>query len=159
MKLLNEFASALDRLSSDQTASISVADEQHSVRCHVTEAGPLACKFEKLVVESQLLADATSDRLRQISETLASRLTYLMEPMGPVEMDQAGCTVQMRSVPPRREEGAVAYFELLVQRGGSLTLTRFQKSAEHPRQPIAAAVTREVLVHLVQDLVQAIDPA
>lgn len=159
MKLLNEFASALDRLNNDQTGSISVADGQHFVRCHITEAGPLACKFEELVVESRSLADATPDRLRHISETLASRLTYLMEPVGPVEMDEAECSVQMRSVPPRREEDGIAYFELLVRRGGSLTLTRFQKSASLPRQPLAAAVTREVLVRLVQDMLQAIDPS
>ena len=84
-------------------------------------------------------------------KALAAKLTYLMEPISPIEIDAHGCLVQLRSNPPQRDDDGRSYYELLVRRGGEITLARYRKENGDARRPIAATVTREVLVRLVGD--------
>ncbi len=46
---------------------------------------------------------------------------------------------------------AAAYYELLVRRGGEISLTRYRKDNGDARRQIAATVTREVLLRLAND--------
>lgn len=119
--------------------------------CELVELDTLACGFMRLAVSTDKLADATLDRLRRISEQLSMRLTYLLEPIHPIESDADSCTVQMRSKPPRQSEDSSSYYELLVRRGGELSLSRFEKAHGEVRQPAPARVTREVFARLVED--------
>jgi hypothetical protein len=57
----------------------------------------------------------------------------------------------MRSYPPQKTDDGTTYYELLVRRGGSLSLVRYQKQPGDQRQAIAAHITREVLLRLVDD--------
>lgn len=117
----------------------------------------LACAFDHLTLETDRLADADGPRLREISERLSQRLTYLLEPIRPVEHDPEQGVVQLRSDPPSREQDrGRSYYELLARRGGSLRLSRFAKRPGQPRQEIPAQVTREVLQRLAQDLTDAV---
>ena len=74
-----------------------------------------------------------------------------MEPISPIEIDAQGCVVQLRSNPPQRDDDGRSYYELLVRRGGEIALARYRKENGDARQPIAATVTREVLLRLVGD--------
>jgi hypothetical protein len=117
----------------------------------------LACAFDHLTLQTDRLADAEPTRLRDIGDDLSQRLTYLLEPIRPVESDAEQGVVQLRSDPPSREEQrGRSYYELLTRRGGSLRLCRFCKHPGQPRQVIPAQVTREVLQRLAQDLVNAV---
>jgi hypothetical protein len=97
------------------------------------------------------LASAGIERLRAVSQDLSQRLTYLLEPIAPIEVDAEQCVVQLRSNPPQRDEQRTSYYELLVRRGGELSLCRWTKAAGDVRQPLAAHVTREVFLRLVGD--------
>jgi hypothetical protein len=79
-----------------------------------------------------------------------------MEPISPIEIDAQACVVQMRSNPPQRDDDGRTYFELLVRRGGEISLCRFRKENGAGRKPITATVTREVLVRLVGDFCAAL---
>jgi hypothetical protein len=74
-----------------------------------------------------------------------------MEPISPIELDAAACVVQLRSTPPQKDDDGRSYYELMVRRGGEISLRRFRKEPGMSRQPIAANMTREVLLRLVGD--------
>jgi hypothetical protein len=112
----------------------------------------LACSFTEVSLASPKLVGAPLASLKSTAEGLSKRLTYLLEPISPIETDAHGCTVQLRSMPPHKEDNVTSYYELLVSRDGRLSLVRFQRLAGGPRERIAAHVTREVLVRLAGDL-------
>jgi hypothetical protein len=115
----------------------------------------LACSFESLALLTDRLAGASVDELKQLSERLAAKLNYLLEPIHPVEVDAGECTVQLRSSPPQRDENGATYYELLVRRG-ELRLCRYNKPKSQSRQRIAAQLTREVFHRVVADFVAAV---
>jgi hypothetical protein len=126
------------------------AGDLHLV-CELADVNPLAVELSKLVVTTPKLAKATIDQLAEISKKISARVTYLLEAIGPVELDAESCTVQLRSVPPLREEEGTSYYEILVRRGGEVALCRYQKMPSEPRRVIPAIVTREVLYRLAED--------
>jgi hypothetical protein len=117
----------------------------------------IGCSFQTLGLSTEKLADATLDELKSISEALTAKLTYLLEPIGLVEADADRCSVQLRSNPPQKGEDETSYYELLVRRGGDVTLSRYSKRGGQLRQIIPAHVTREVLSRLADDFIAAVE--
>ena len=109
-----------------------------------------------LTVQSEQLRDKSIEDLESRAQHLASKLTYLLEPIATIEIDSEGCAVQLRSDPPHREGDEWTYYELLVRRCGEIRLQRFCAEHHRPREPITAQFTREVLVRLADDLVDAL---
>jgi hypothetical protein len=64
--------------------------------------------------------------------------------------------VQLRSNPPQRNDDGSTYYELLVRRGGELSLSRYRKPAGQERQSVSAHLTREALLRLVDDFAAAL---
>lgn len=127
------------------------------VTCDLSALGTVGCEFLHLTVASTQLADATTERVQEIATSLSKKLTYLLEPIATVETDENGCAVQLRSQPPHRTEDSRSYYEVLVRRGGQISLRRFVKSNGTVREETPASVTREVLLRLVTDLTAAVD--
>jgi hypothetical protein len=117
----------------------------------------IGCSFQTLGLSTSKLADASLDELKSISQALTEKLTYLLEPIGLVEADADRCAVQLRSSPPKKDEEATSYYELMVRRGGDITLSRYSKKSGQLRQVIPAHVTREVLARLADDFVAAVE--
>lgn len=134
---------------------LKLHDGSRRVLCAFASIDSLACEFHHLTVESTELADASMQRLREISEQLSGQLTYLLEPIAPIETDAEGCVVQMRSNPPQRSDDGASYYELLVRRGGELSLCRWKKMASGERIAISSTVTHEVMLRLISDLASA----
>ena len=88
----------------------------------IDECDRLACAVRKFTFVTDRLAGADVERLRKISQALSSRLTYLLEPIGAVEIDADSCTLQMRSTQPQKDDDGTSYYELLVRRGGEIGL-------------------------------------
>lgn len=116
----------------------------------------LACSFESLELESNHLANKSIDDLKQISNQLCAKLSYLLEPIALIESDVDTCTTQLRSNPPLKEDDQTFYYEILVRRGGSIAFCRFQKQPGNVRQTVPATLTHEVLARLADDLVNAV---
>jgi hypothetical protein len=151
MKLQNQFEQELLTLGNGGAATVAVSESPRHLSCNVVERNSLAVSFDQLRLATDELASADSAELERIGKALSSRLTYLMEPIAPIEIDAAACVVQLRSCPPQRDDDGRSYYELIVRRGGEIALTRYRKTNGGARQQITATVTREVLLRLVGD--------
>ena len=99
----------LNRLASLSEAAgggrlLSLAVEVGQLECSITAIDRLACSFDRFTLYTDKLADATTDQLQRLAETLSERLSYLLEPVSTVEVDQQRCIVQMRSRPPSTDD-------------------------------------------------------
>ena len=157
MTLKAQAETALSNLSSFSQAAqtIAVTDGGQELTAQLTGLDALALAFGHITLSSHALADAPIDRLKVVADTLAKRLTYLLEPISPIEVDADQCIVQMRSSPPQRDDNGTRYYELLVRRGGELSLRRYQRQGAGERRSISAQITREVFLRLVGDLSDA----
>jgi hypothetical protein len=156
MTLQKQFEQELIQLGHGGAATVAVHDSPRQLTCDVVERNSLAVSFNQLRLATSELASADSPKLESIGKALAARLTYLMEPIAPIEIDAAACVVQLRSNPPQRGDDGRSYYELMVRRGGEIALTRYRKEHGGARQQIAATVTREVLVRLVGDFCEVL---
>jgi hypothetical protein len=117
----------------------------------------IGCSFQTLAYTTDKLAATSLDDLKDISTKLTGRLTYLLEPIGLVEVDRDRAAVQLRSNPPQKGDDGTSYYELMVRRGGDVTLSRYQKKSGQMRLIVPANITREVLQRLAEDFVAAVE--
>jgi hypothetical protein len=157
MNIQSQLEHELRQLASGSTATVAVADGPRQLSCDVVEHNSLAVVFNQLRLVTTELASATAVDLERISNALAARLTYLMEPIRPIETDVDACVVQLRSRPPQKDDDGRSYYELLVRRGGEIALFRYRKESGTPRQQIPATVTCEVLLRLAGDFSAVLD--
>jgi hypothetical protein len=157
MKLHAQFEQELTNLGSGGPATVAVDASPRRISCDTLERTSLAVSFQLLQLATTELADASAADLQRISKSLADRLTYLLEPISPIEVDAQECVVQMRSNPPHKDDDGRSYYELLVRRGGEIALVRYRKENGTARHQIPATVTREVLLRLVSDFGAVLD--
>ncbi|TWT93401.1 hypothetical protein Pla108_38950 [Botrimarina colliarenosi] len=152
--LTEDLLSAVDAATAGDVATADASGDRLTVG--VARVDALAVAFTELRLETSRLADASIERVRAVAEELTRRVTYLLEPLTPVEIDQELAVVQMRSTTPQTDNESSAYYELLVRKGGSLSLRRYRKPRGAMREPIEATVTREVLRRLADDFVASV---
>jgi hypothetical protein len=119
----------------------------------VVEIGSLACSFDRITYTSKALQSASLAALTQMAEDIQRRVSYLLEAIRPIEVDEDRCVVQMRSNPPAKDDDGTRYYELVVQRG-EVSLCRFCKTPGQPRRRVPAEVTHEVVGRLAADFAQ-----
>ena len=146
-------SSELDRIAAQGRGRLEVDLGKGQLESLVVAVDAIGCAFDSFAVTTDKLAGASMDQIKKISSELSSRLNYLLEPISPIEADFESCTLQLRSSPPKQSEQGTVYYELLVKRGGSLSLQRYQAKPGQMRLPIAAQVTREVFLRLADDFV------
>ena len=157
MTLQSKFDQELSNLGSGMSASVAVDDSPRQLTCEIVERDALAVSFHQLRLATTELASAGARDLERIGKALAQRLTYLMEPIAPIEIDAQSCVLQLRSNPPQRDDDGRSYYELTVRRGGEIALARFRKENAAARLQIPATVTREVLLRLAGDFCAVLD--
>lgn len=158
MSICEQLQQQLDRLPDGAELPapqlIQVDGDGFHLTCEIAGVGTLGCAVNYLTVKSERLAGSTTEQLKSQAEHLASKLTYLLEPVVPIEIDSEGCAVQLRSNPPHCENDERSYYELLLHRGGELSLRRYRQKHNECREPVSAQLTREVLGRLAGDLVE-----
>ena len=155
MSIQSEFEQQLKSADPGSESQSLIVSELHGVlRVELLALDSIGCSFESIQFESDSLRTRTTEQLRQLADDLAKRVTYLLEPIRTIEVDAKQETVQMRSDKPNRSEEGKSYYEVVAQ-PGVLLLCRFLKPAGEPRRRIPAMVTRETIMRLVGDLVQA----
>jgi hypothetical protein len=132
-----------------------VSDDGQRLTAQIVALDALALAFDHLTLVSDSLATAPIEQLKKVADLLSKRLTYLLEPISPIEVDADQCVVQLRSNPPQRDDNGTRYYELLVRRGGEISLRRYQKQPGGVREAVPAQVTREVFLRLVSDFSDA----
>ena len=140
-----------------QHQRVTASDGPRTVRCEVDQCDQLAVAVYELVLESSELASIEIAKLQAASESLCNRVTYLLEPISPIETDADSCIVQMRSSPPQQHENGRFYYELILRRGGAVTMYRYEKQPGAIRKRVAANLTHEVLGRLVDDFNKTVD--
>jgi hypothetical protein len=163
---VSESLTQLKGLESVEPKSVSWADDNKvGLEIDFVAVESLSCAFRELRFTAPSLRDASLDVLRAWSKTVCDRITYLLEHIGPLEVDPLSMTVLIRSTPPERDGGRVSFYEIVVHPTGCLSLRRFSRTRGEPeRRPQDIRVTHEVLRKLVQDLVGSVptsasDPA
>lgn len=130
---------------------LHVADDRRELDASLTAIDRLACAFDEFRMTIAPLAAADIGQLKERAGRLAAKLNYLLEPIGLIEVDAERCFVQMRSIPPQKDEDRTTYYELLAERGGLFSLRRFAAQPGQAREVISAEVTREVFLRLADD--------
>jgi hypothetical protein len=156
MTIQSQFQQQLTKLGTGGAATVTAEAQPRKLSCDVVERNALAVSFNVLRLTTAELASASAADLERLGKALSDRLTYLMEPIAPIEIDAQACVVQLRSNPPQRDDDGRSYYELTVRRGGEIALVRFRKETGATRQQIPATVTSEVLVRLVGDFCAAL---
>ncbi len=156
MTLKENINREFDRLAAQggsAAGQLTVTADVGRLQSAVLDSDSIGCTFSSFVLSSDKLAGASLQRLQQLSDSLSKKLTYLLEPISPIETDPDGCVVQLRSNPPHKDDDGTTYYELLVRRGGELSLCRWQKTSDAQRTSVPAHVTREVFHRLAADFV------
>lgn len=157
MSLSSQLLAELRHAVGQGAQSFSISAGPRTIHCRALQCDPLAATIDELTLETAELAAASVAQLQAASQSLAQRVNYLLEPIAPIETDSQGCSVQMRSNPPQRDDNASRYYELLLRRGGSIALCRFEKQPGQPRLRVPAALTHEVIGRLIDDFAATAD--
>ncbi|MEM6328729.1 MAG: hypothetical protein AAF790_00615 [Planctomycetota bacterium] len=162
MSLGQQLAQRLEQPGIDG-ASVVAADGGDRLTARIDESGPLAVSAWELRLDTKRLAGASMERVRQAAEEVTRRVTYLLEPITPVEVDAEACVVQLRSTQPQEESGpgqagaARSYYEVLVKTGGSIALQRYESQRGQLRRSVAMMLTKEIVCRLAEDFLASVD--
>ena len=157
MTLREEILQQLPGTIGKQHQRVTATTGTRTVRCEIDQCDQLAVAVYELVLETSELKNVKLAKLQAASKALCDRITYLLEPISPIETDADGCVVQMRSTPPQKQDDGRFYYELFLRRGGSVTMHRYEKQPSSIRQRVAATLTHEVLGRLIEDFDEAVD--
>lgn len=119
----------------------------------------MSCSFREIRLRVPALASAGVDRLQEWAEKFCKRVTYLLEHIGPIEVDPEHGRVLVRSTPPDKQDEERLFYEILLQShaNGNFSLRRYRTSKPAAgRAQVDMQTTHEVLLKLVDDLVDTI---
>ncbi len=164
MSLSQQLAGELKQLAgyagpSIRTATISDPSGNADIALDFTAVDSLSCSLHEFRIQVPALTGAGVDVLQQWAADLCRRVTYLLENIGPLEIDADASEVLIRSTPPDRQSGATSFYEILLQSqgNGSFSLRRYRTEKQPPaRHQVEMNFTHEVLTKLVNDLVDTI---
>lgn len=135
-------------------ANLTARDGKDHLICELVAVDSLGVSVQALQLQTPKLKNLSANQLRKVADDLASRVSYLLEAIAPIEVDEEHCTVQMRSTPPYRAENATSYYEVLVNTN-AISLKRYNKAKREIRRPEPYSITHEVLYRLVNDFAGA----
>ncbi len=133
--------------------------ETMEVQLDFMEVDRLSCAVQELRLNVPSMKAASDDVLRQWAEALCTRITYLLENLGPLEFEPDSGQILIRSTAPSNQPDKRLFYEVLLSSsaGGSFSLKRYESiKGETGRTPVDLQVTHEVLSRLVRDLVETI---
>jgi len=133
----------------------------NQVKCELdfVAVDSMSCATRELRLHVPALIDADFDLLRTWGEEFSKRVTYLMENIGPLELDPDAGQILIRSTPPQQQGGTVTFYEVLLQShsAGNFSLKRYESTKGTPgRSAVDMQTTHEVLRKLVDDLTDTI---
>jgi len=159
MSLSKKIAAALDENTKayNLPCAVSVEEGQSHLTLHLTGLDTVGVAFSNLEFAANSRTDWSAEALRGWGERLASRITYLMEPLTVVETDAQGGEVQIRSQRPTPRDEQRSYYELRLFRQGTLRMQRFAFDKEtRERRQTPCQLTREVLERLADDIAASV---
>lgn len=119
----------------------------------------LSSAFECLSLHVPKLVGHEVKVLNDWAVALSKRVTYLLEFIGPIEVDPSINEVLIRSTPPDQSSGSTQFYEVLLsaQTDGTFSLRRYRSHTGQPgRDAVDILLTNETLKKLVNDLVDTV---
>ncbi len=136
---------------------LTVEDEPHRLTLGLTASGPVGMAFDSLDFATAARSAWKSDDLEAWADRIASRVTYLMEPLVVLEHDKVGGEVELRSQTPTSRGDRRTYYEVRLHHQGTVKLSRIAvDEATRQRHSTSCQMTREVLERLTDDLVESV---
>lgn len=138
---------------SDQARTLTVQSDTVAIEASVSKADALGCSLGHLRLRLLEPAELSVEQLTAWGQRLSERLRYLLESIETVEVDQPQGRLLLRSSPPDRKDQDTLYYELLVESGGRLQMTRHRyRAATGQRTAEPMVLTHEALEKLIDDL-------
>jgi hypothetical protein len=116
-----------------------------------------AIQLDRMSVEVSMLR-VTPEQVKKLplrdqAVALSQRITGLMEKLSAIEIDDERGQALLRSESPVADHSTRIYYELLLNRGGSAELHRYQGSMiKSERKTIPFTLTHEALAKLAADI-------
>ena len=142
-----------------QSVSISHSNPSADFTLTLSAIDMLSCSLRSIRADVPSVASAGSTQLKDWADALSSRLTYLLEDIGPVEFDANAGQALLRSTKPSDDGTTKRYYELILSatQDGSFEFARYESVTGQPgRNPVDMQLTREVVSRLLKDLVDTI---
>jgi hypothetical protein len=122
----------------------------------LTAVDRMSCSFRELRLQMPALYGKSFDSLKSWAHEICKRVTYLLEQIGPQELDPETGQVLIRSTPPEKNPGQTRFYEVMLSSPGTLSLRRYcTRPGQIEREQIDLQATHEVARKLVNDLLQA----
>jgi hypothetical protein len=125
----------------------------------VTAADSMSCSCREIRMRVPHLSGVGADVLKKWAENLCSRVTYLLEQLGPLEIDAEGKQALIRSKSPDKRDDSTSFYEVLLQSQGAglFTLRRYRRNQQTAlREQVDLGTTYETLEKLADDLIATI---
>jgi len=163
MSITTKLGSELTRLigyssSAPHTVRLSAPDNVR-VEIDLTAVDSMSCSAREIRLFVPSLVGADFDKLKQWGEAFCRRITYLLENIGPLELDENAGEALIRSTPPGKSGNTTQFYEVILRShsGGNFSLRRYRADqGQSGRQPVDIVATHEVLKKLIADLIDTI---
>ena len=163
MDLKQEIADELKRLAGfttvhPKTVALSGPD-RIDIEIDFTAVDSMSCSLREIRLHVPSLVGCHVDTLKSWAQSLSNRVNYLLENLGPIEIDTNAGTVLIRSTPPDQQLDGTQFYEILLESNttGNFLLRRYESvKGTSGRTQVDMQVTHEVLKKLVSDLVETV---
>jgi hypothetical protein len=129
-----------------QTVTVTAANGW-TVELSAEHVDVVGCKLQELAVKRNAPVE-----LKPWSESVAKRVTGLLEPLKLLELEASQGTALLRSETPAKRGETRAYYEVTLRQQGEATLRRYQATMTGKREQIPFTLTHDALGKLVDDL-------
>jgi hypothetical protein len=110
--------------------------------------------LERLASKKQSFA-----KLKSRAEVLSRQLTYLDERLEIVDHDRRGMYIQLRSLPPYKDDSQIRFNEISIGRDKVVVKRIAFYRRDEVKQQVPLTLTEELLERLMADLRQVLSPA
>jgi hypothetical protein len=159
MSLSKKIAAALDENTKAYVlpCTVTVDGSPSRLTLNLTALDTVGLAFSTMEFATTSRTEWSSDALKAWGDRLSKRVTYLMEPLKVLEVNDQGGEVQMRSQSPTPRDDQRAYYEMRLFRQGTLRMERcvFDETTRQRRQ-VPCQLTRETLERLADDIAASV---
>ena len=137
----------------DQLQELVATQDNVTLRCELSGADRLSCALTQVKVVDEGATILSAEALTRRAEGICSTITYLLEPLRPIEIDRLAGAAMLRSHQPRRQENCISYYELLVGSDHLTAMRRYcYEVSSRQRQAVRFVLTKDQLELLLDDL-------
>ena len=138
----------------DRLEQVIASRDRVTVRCEVSCADSLGCALTQMQVLDEGGPETLApEQLAARAERICDTVTYLLEPLRTIEVDQRAHVALIRSREPRRRGTQLSYYELLTTDDHGMSLHRYRfDDATRKRTAIPYVLTGDQLETLLDDL-------